>query len=136
MDSNPLVPELKVSDFAKSLQFYTRLGFRIEFERPEFKFAFLSLEGSQLMIEESGESDWTTGNLEYPFGRGIHLQIRVASVQNILDMLNGHPLFVEPHEKWYRQEHVLVGHRQFLVQDPDGYLLRFFEYLGEKQLSQ
>ena len=33
----------------------------------------------------------------------------------------------------YRQDNKLLGNREFLVQDPDGYLLRFSEYLGEKE---
>ena len=30
-------------------------------------------------------------------------------------------------ENWYRQDDKLLGNREFLIQDPDGYLLRFFE---------
>ena len=33
----------------------------------------------------------------------------------------------------YRQDNKLLGNREFLVQDPDGYLLRFSEDLGEKE---
>ena len=35
-------------------------------------------------------------------------------------------------ENWYRQDEKLLGNREFLVQDPDGYLLRFSEDLGER----
>jgi len=45
---------------------------------------------------------------------------------------NKRPLFIQPHKKWYRSDKKLLGNRQFLVQDPDGYLLRFFENLGIK----
>jgi hypothetical protein len=45
------------------------------------------------------------------------------------------PLFVPLEERWYRRDDVLLGNRQFLVQDPDGYLLRFFEDLGERPLQ-
>ena len=46
MDFQPLVPELSVSDFGKSLSFYTEvLKFHVEFERPEHQFAFLSCQG-------------------------------------------------------------------------------------------
>jgi len=37
---------------------------------------------------------------------------------------------VEPHERWYRRDNTAVGQRQFLVMDPDGYLLRFAQSLG------
>ncbi len=38
----------------------------------------------------------------------------------------------ERQENWYDEGNVLSGQREFLVQDPDGYLLRFTQYLGEK----
>ena len=44
---------------------------------------------------------------------------------------HGYPLFAEPAEHWYRQGQVLLGRREFLVMDPDGYLLRFAQSLGE-----
>lgn len=139
MKFNKLVPELKVTNFEKSLVFYTKcLGFKIEYKRLEFKFAFLSFQGSQIMIEEIGNSNWNTGKLEHPFGRGMHLQIQVKNIKPILNSLkrNRHKLFKEPHDKWYRKDNKLLGNRQFLVQDPDGYLLRFFESLGSKSVAK
>jgi hypothetical protein len=41
---------------------------------------------------------------------------------------------MEPEVKWYRKTDVEVGVKQFLVQDPDGYLIRFTEYLGERAI--
>jgi lactoylglutathione lyase len=35
-------------------------------------------------------------------------------------------------ERWYRRGDVLLGQRQFVVQDPDGYLLRFCQDLGSR----
>lgn len=69
-----------------------------------------------------------------PFGRGINLQVEVASLDPLLERLTNatYSLFVPPEENWYRQDDVLHGNREFLVQDPDGYLLRFSEYLGAK----
>ena len=37
-----------------------------------------------------------------------------------------------PEERWYRQGEAERGDRQFVVEDPDGYLLRFFSDLGER----
>ena len=42
----------------------------------------------------------------------------------------GLSLFLELEEKWYRQGDGETGVLQFVVADPDGYLLRFFEPLG------
>ena len=57
-------------------------------------------------------------------------------LNRILDNLkdNNYPIFVEPKENWYRQDNQLLGNKEFLVQDPDGYLLRFAEDLGTKPL--
>jgi hypothetical protein len=40
-----------------------------------------------------------------------------------------------PVEGWYRTGGVETGQRQFLVQDPDGYLLRLAEVLGERPIA-
>ena len=46
MKFNALIPELSVSDIEKSIYFYIDvLGFKIEYERPENKFVFISLDG-------------------------------------------------------------------------------------------
>jgi hypothetical protein len=42
----------------------------------------------------------------------------------------GAPIFLPIEEKWYRAGDVEFGCRQFIVQDPDGYLPRFSEDLG------
>jgi len=128
-----LVPELLVSDFAASLDFYVRLiGFAVRYDRPAEKFAYLDLDGAELMIEQ--ETDfWLTGQREKPYGRGINLQIEVADLDGVAARLRqaGIALFRPIEEAWYRAGEVYAGNRQFLVQDPDGYLLRLFQDLGE-----
>ncbi len=70
----------------------------------------------------------------FPFGRGMNLQLAVPSLQPILDRLElaRVPLFLPLEEKWYRKGETEVGNRQFVVPDPDGYLIRPFESLGER----
>lgn len=138
MKFNKLVPELSVTNFKKSRDFYTKiLGFKIEYQREEKNFAFLSYEGSQLMIDQ-GNSDkksaWFTGKLEYPRGRGIHFQLEVKDISKILNSLKKHkyPIKEPPKEYWYRKENTQVGMKGFLVMDPDGYLLMFNQDLGTK----
>jgi len=136
MKFNNLIPELSVSNFKKSLNFYTKIiGFKTEYKRVEAKFAMISLQGSQIMIEEINNR-WSTGKLEPPFGRGINFQIEVDKIQPILNNLkkNNYPIFVETKENWYRQDNQLLGNKEFLIKDPDGYLLRFAEDLGSKPL--
>ena len=138
MKFNKLIPELSVSDIDRSLAFYTKiLGFHVEYERKENKFAFLSLEGSQIMIEQVN-NHWSDAKLEYPFGRGINLQIDVRSIEPILSTLKKHkyPIFIESKKNWYRKGDTLLGNKEFLVKDPDGYLLRFSEDIGEKPVNK
>ena len=137
MKFNSLIPELSVSDFEKSLRFYTNiLGFRAEYSRQKPLFAFLSLEGNQIMIQEIN-SKWENGKPEKPFGRGINFQLEVKSIKPLLEALekNKIKLFSEVEENWYKKDNELLGNKEFLVQDPDGYLLRFFEDIGNKKAN-
>ena len=131
-----LVPELSISDLQSSLRFWRDLcGFAVVFDRPEEGFAYLDRDGAQLMLDQRGLTrDWETGPMEVPYGRGVNFQVRVASLEPILAALAGAnwPLFLAPEEKWYRTGTVETGVRQFLVQDPDGYLVRFSMWLGER----
>jgi hypothetical protein len=46
---------------------------------------------------------------------------------------HGIALFRPLTERWYAtQPNITEGQREFLVQDPDGYLLRIQEYLGQR----
>lgn len=130
-----MVPELLVSDLDASLRFWCGLcGFAVAYDRPEDRFAFLDRAGRQIMLEEAMAPGrrWVTAPLERPFGRGINLQITVEDVSPILASLDaaGWPLFLKPEEVWYRAGTRETGVRQFLVQDPDGYLVRFSQALG------
>lgn len=139
LQRNTMVPELIVSDLDSSLDFWVSLlGFEIAYQRPEQRFAYLDLHGAQVMLEQLDADDhWLTGPLEKPFGRGINLQIDVAAVAPLLERLERHrwPLFRACEEVWYRADAVEVGLRQFLVQDPDGYLLRLAQKLGERPVA-
>jgi lactoylglutathione lyase len=135
MDFLPLLPELYVSDFEKSLRFYVEcLGFKLEYQREKPKFGFLSYQGSQLMIQELEPGEKEEEKLEYPFGRGINFQIETESIREVTEALEEKEYQLERGVKdsWYRVEDTLVGCREILVRDPDGYLLRFSEDLGTK----
>ena len=93
MEFNKLIPELSVTNIDKSKEFYLNLGFKIMYERKEDKFAFLELEGNQLMIEEINDN-WNTGKLEYPFGRGINISMTVSDIDNYYqDLVNKNIIF-------------------------------------------
>ena len=127
MKFNALIPELSVSDIEKSIYFYIDvLGFKMEYERPENKFVFLSLDGCQLMLEQIN-GNWSVGQLEYPFGRGMNLEMTVSDVDSLYQRVLNHqvPVFRELTVHEYRENDEIIIQKEFLVQDPDGYLLRF-----------
>ena len=142
MKTNALVPELAVSDWRTSRAFYCDLvGFTVAYERPEDGFSFLTLGDAQLMIDQIGigrtfEVEDAQGGL--PLGRGLNLQILVPQVVPVLARLAaaGVSLYLPLEEKWYRRGDREVGNRQFVVPDPDGYLLRLHEDLGERDLDR
>jgi catechol 2,3-dioxygenase-like lactoylglutathione lyase family enzyme len=127
----PLVPELIVLDLARSRAFWCDvLGFQVAYQRPEHNFMYIERQRSQLMLKQRN-GNWETGPLERPLGRGINFQMFVDSVEPLLAALKraDWPLFKERHDAWYRIAGEERGNRQFLVQDPDGYLLRFAQDL-------
>jgi catechol 2,3-dioxygenase-like lactoylglutathione lyase family enzyme len=134
-----LVPELLVTDLARSLAFYRdTCGFRLRFARPEDGFACIERGKAQIMLEEIAEGAWVTGPLDPPFGRGINLQIEIDDIAALHRQLiaSGTRLFRPLATEWYREGDIEHGQTQFLVQDPDGYLLRFMQHLGERPVTR
>ncbi len=127
------VPELLVTSLADSLAVWCGvLGFRVVYDRPEANFAMLALHGGWVMLDQLGDPrDWLAGPLERPFGRGLNLEFDVPAVDVIHDAAAtaGLPIFLPIHEKRYRVRGRDLAVRQFIVADPDGYLLRFSQRL-------
>jgi len=137
----PLIPELCCSNIKISLPFYTAvLGFEIEYQREEEGFAMLQRQASRIMLDEIAHNlkdmkrVWLADLLEKPFGRGINLQIRTSNIDALYTNVqqSGATIFLAIEEKWYRVNDIEVGNRQFIVLDPDGYMLRFAEELGSR----
>ena len=141
MTSEPgLVPELSVTDYEASRHFWCDLvGFSLRYERLEEGFGYLVLGNAHLMLDQiSLGRTWETGPLELPLGRGINFEVQVDNLDPALQRIisAGWPIFVEPEEKWYRAGDIEIGVRQFLVQDPDGYLLRLQQEMGERPAEE
>ena len=135
-----LVPELVVTDIARSLAFWCGLvGFDVRYDRPEEGFAYLGLGGAEVMLDEyrPGSRYWLTRPMETPLGNGMNLQIEIPAVAPILDRLAsaGWPLVMAVEDAWYRRGDQEIGQRQFVVADPDGYVLRLAEPLGLRPLA-
>jgi catechol 2,3-dioxygenase-like lactoylglutathione lyase family enzyme len=140
-----LAAELYVSDLARSLRFYVDLlGFVVSYERPEERFAAISLGPSRILLEELratgaaspeqiARGEWRPAALERPFGRGINLEVPCADVATVAQRLAASrwPALVDLHEKSYRVGDGSVRVRQLVVADPDGYLIRPSQRLEE-----
>ena len=132
------ITELMVSDHPRSRAFWTgALGFDIAYERPKQKLSCLQHpDGAQVMIYQR-DGDWETGPMDHPYGRGVVVQVYVtdanATAARIVSA--GLPFYVELREKWRDWGDRLGGQREFLVQDPDGYLVMVAERIGERPLE-
>jgi glyoxalase family protein len=127
MNFNKLIPELSVFDIKQTKDFYKKLGFKIEYERSEENFVFMSFEDSQFMFEQIHDQGWNTGALEYPLGRGINLSIAVDNVEALYETVKNGQMdtYRELTKSTYLVNGIAEEQIEFLIQDPNGYLLRF-----------
>lgn len=131
MKFNCLIPELRVFDLEKSKKFYTEiLGFKVEYLRSDF--AMVVLGECQIMLQQltlpSVKGSWNvTDDMKYPLGRGINFQIILPDIMPIYNSLkqNNVPIFIDMLVSHYKENNIVYNVKEFLVQDPDGYLLRF-----------
>ena len=126
MRFNSLIPELSVTNITFSTKFYVLLGFNVKYERKENKFVFLEYENNQIMIEEVN-NNWSVGKLSYPFGNGINLSMEVSDIDALYEKVKQFdiPIFRELKVSEYKVDDEVYQDKEFLIQDPDGYLLRF-----------
>ena len=127
MDFNKMIPELSVFDIEQTKRFYNDLGFKIEYERPEEKFVFMSFQDSQFMFEQIHDNGWNIGELIYPLGRGINFSIAVDDIEGLYKLVKALNLEIyrELNRSIYQVNGTEETQTEFLIQDPNGYLLRF-----------
>ena len=127
MGFNGMIPELSFFDIGRTKKFYSELGFKIEYERAEDKFVFMSFQDSQFMFEQIHDEGWNTGELIYPLGRGINFSIAVDDIEKLYTLVKNKKL--EIYKKLTKSVYLVNGieeiQMEFLIQDPNGYLLRF-----------
>lgn len=136
--SSKIIPELGVSDIEKSLFFWCDLiGFELYYGDPKSGFVCLDYNGAEIMLNQNdiSNSTWETAPLEYPRGRGINFELEVEKTTPICASLEkaGIKLYQEEQDEWDRIDEMERGQRQFLVMDPDGYLLRIRQNLGLRE---
>ncbi len=139
---NTLVPELWCSDFQASLEFYTvQLGFEVAQQRGSDPHAYLSFQAAQIMLAhwtfDGSCEPWHPTPMEYPFGRGINFQFMVDGVQAIYEQITrrGVAPFLDIHDAEIWKTDCMDKRRQFMVLDPDGYVLRFAESLSTRPIE-
>jgi catechol 2,3-dioxygenase-like lactoylglutathione lyase family enzyme len=123
-----LVPELLVTNLAASLGFYVEaVGFDVVDRRSDPEFALVRLGTSLIMLEQVEPGGWITGELEAPFGRGVNFEIEHSDPVGLADRLEaaGATLFRPLRRTEYVSRGETVAQWEFLICDPDGYLLRF-----------
>ncbi|MBF1179589.1 MAG: VOC family protein [[Eubacterium] sulci] len=127
MDFNKMIPELSVFDIEQTKRFYNDLGFKIEYERPEEKFVFMSFQDSQFMFEQIHDDGWNIGELIYPLGRGINFSIAVDDIEGLYKLVKtlNLEIYRELNRSIYQVNGTEETQTEFLIQDPNGYLLRF-----------
>ncbi len=114
------------------------LGFRVLHERPAERFAHLTLEGAEIMLEQPLTRDrlFPSAELSHPYGRGVNLEIDVDEVAPLHDaaLAAGAEIVLPLEERWYDLESESLRVRQFAVADPDGYVIRLSQRVGTRQL--
>ena len=122
-----MIPELSVFDIEQTKRFYNDLGFKIEYERPEEKFVFMSFQDSQFMFEQIHDNGWNIGELIYPLGRGINFSIAVDDIEGLYKLVKtlNLEIYRELNRSIYQVDGTEETQTEFLIQDPNGYLLRF-----------
>lgn len=135
MTKRKLVPEIYCEHIDITKKFYVEVfGFDIRYERVDEQFAYFTLEGVDLMVEgiNGVGRRWVTGKLEKPFGRGVHFQWDVTEIDNLYSRIktkSPSSIYLEMETKTYQCAHEVIAQKQFIAQDPDGYLFRFVEII-------
>jgi len=131
-----LVPELDVTDLDASIRFLAMLGFEVQYARPAEGFAYLAFAGVHLMLQTAGcpGRRFRTADLVPPHGRGVNFQPEVSDVMALHEAVvaSGASVVDGMEDRWYAVDEREQGNRQFVVADPDGYLWRPFQDLGNR----
>lgn len=128
MKYNDLIPELIVSDLNLSKDFYINiLGFKIEYERQEDNFVFISLGDIQLMLEQGTKQELS--NMKYPFGNGVNFSFGCDNVEEIYSRFQevNYPIKRELTKREFRVGDEIITPLEFSILDPDGYFIRITE---------
>ena len=128
MKYNDLIPEFVVSNINISKDFYVNmLGFKVEYEREEDKFIFISLGNIQLMLEEGSKEELS--QMKYPFGKGINFTFGVNNIDELYSKfkIKKSLLKRDIEIREFRVNDEIIYVKEFSIIDPDGYFIRISE---------
>lgn len=128
MKYNDLIPEFVVSNIDISKDFYVNmLGFKVEYEREEDKFIFISLGNIQLMLEEGSKEELS--QMKYPFGKGINFTFGVNNIDELYSKfkIKKSLLKRDIEIREFRVDDEIIYVKEFSIVDPDGYFIRISE---------
>lgn len=79
------------------------------------------------MLEQIHDDGWNVAELEYPLGRGVNFSIEVSEIDKLYNKFikNNYPIYRPLMTNKYEVDGECVEQKEFLIQDPDGYLFRF-----------
>lgn len=130
-----MVPELHVTDLARSLAFWRDIaGFAIAYQRAAEGFVYLERpDGAQVMLCQR-HGRFETGPMQHPLGQGAMFQAYVDDLAPVLAAIATveWPIYLGPREIWRQTGNVESGQREVFVQDPDGYLLMIAQEIGQR----
>lgn len=140
---NPLVPELWCSDFEVSMEFYTTVvGFEVAQQRGGDPHAYLTLHGAQIMLAhwqlDGNWVPWYPEQMGRPYGRGVNFQFMVPDVDELYEAVLSHGTkpFLDIYEADIWKTDCMDTRRQFMILDPDGYVLRFAQSLRTRPVDE
>ena len=86
----------------------------------------MQFENNQIMLEEKNDN-WNVAKMEYPYGNGMNISMTVENVDYLYKTLKDKQvkIFLDLEINEYRVNNKIFQDKEFLLQDPDGYLLRF-----------
>ncbi len=127
--NNTIQIELHVPDFEKVKDFYGKLGFQVVWERkPEEKKGYLVMKNGQNILcfwpgneFVNKQSYFKNFPNDTKRGYGVEIVLMIDNVQDLYDSAKSFAKIVDPLQKqpW--------GLKDFRIEDPFGYYLRFTE---------
>jgi catechol 2,3-dioxygenase-like lactoylglutathione lyase family enzyme len=115
-----VAPQLRTTDLAASIRFYTtKLGFAVEFQYQDF-YAGIRAGEQVFHLKRADEKDPSIDFVDH--GGHIHLYLETDDISSAAEVLkaNGVPFVRDVHDTAW-------GTREFVIQDDQGHTLYFGE---------